>query len=114
KGFLYVAIYLVFCYTAPEGVATSVAANLMLAVCTVSLAYTLPGIAEKILRGNDISYGVYIYHGLILNILVSLNMMHRPEYFFVVLFGAFVLGYLSWILVERRFLRKKALKLRSV
>jgi len=73
----------------------------------VSLAYTLPDIADRLLRRNDISYGVYIYHMLVVNILVSLHMVYRPVYLLVVLGASYALGYLSWVFIERRFLRKK-------
>jgi len=34
----------------------------LLAVTTISMAYTAPQLSQWLLRGNDISYGVYIYH----------------------------------------------------
>jgi peptidoglycan/LPS O-acetylase OafA/YrhL len=107
KGPLWVATYLSFSFLAPETVATKIALSLVMAVCTVSMAYTLPGVADKLLHRNDISYGVYIYHGLLLNVLVSLHWLHRIEYLLIVLAGACTLGYLSWVFVERPFLRKK-------
>jgi peptidoglycan/LPS O-acetylase OafA/YrhL len=111
KGFYWIAAYLLFCYLVPESAWSLVASRLVLAVCTVSLAYTLPGIAENILKGNDISYGVYIYHGLILNIMVSLHLLHSTGFLAAVAAGSYLAGYLSWVLVERRFLRSKRQKL---
>jgi peptidoglycan/LPS O-acetylase OafA/YrhL len=114
KGFLWIAVYLLFLYTAPSSAATSVMSGLILAVCTVSLAYTLPGIANKLLRGNDISYGVYIYHGLFINIMVTMHLFHRIEYLLIVWVGAYLAGYFSWVLVERNFLRRKREKLKKL
>jgi peptidoglycan/LPS O-acetylase OafA/YrhL len=85
----------------------SVISLLLLTVCAISVAYTGGGIAHKILKGNDISYGVYIYHGLVLSLLVHFKMWTNPLYLAVVLGGAGVLGYLSWIFVERPFLLRK-------
>jgi peptidoglycan/LPS O-acetylase OafA/YrhL len=113
KGFLWIAAYLLFCYMVPPSAASLVASQLILAVCTISLAYTLPGIANKILRGNDISYGVYIYHGLILNIAFTMHLFHRIEYLLIVWVGAYLAAYLSWVLVEQKFLRRKREKLRA-
>ncbi|MEO6287006.1 MAG: acyltransferase [Dyadobacter sp.] len=87
--------------------ALSVFSLLLLTVCAISLAYTGDGLAHKVLKGNDISYGVYIYHGLILSLLVYLKYMQSPVYLGVVLVGALVLGYLSWIFVEKPFMLKK-------
>jgi peptidoglycan/LPS O-acetylase OafA/YrhL len=111
KGILWIAFYLLFVKLAPPSAVTDVVAGLFLAVCTVSVAYTLPGVANKLLRGNDISYGVYIYHGLLINIMVSLELFYRMEYLFVVWGGAYLAGYISWVLVERNFLRRKREKL---
>jgi peptidoglycan/LPS O-acetylase OafA/YrhL len=113
KGFLWLAAYLLFCYTVPSSAASLVLSELILAVCTVSLAYTIPGIANKLLRGNDISYGVYIYHGLIINIMITMHLLQRIEYLLVVWVGTYFAGYLSWVLVERRFLRRKREQLKT-
>jgi peptidoglycan/LPS O-acetylase OafA/YrhL len=87
--------------------ALSVLSLLLLTVCAISVAYTGGGFAHKLLKGNDISYGVYIYHGLILSLLVYLKFFTSPLYIVVVLVGGLVLGYLSWIFVEKPFLLKK-------
>jgi peptidoglycan/LPS O-acetylase OafA/YrhL len=114
KGFLWVVFYLLFVHMAPSSAVTDVIAGFILAVCTVSLAYTRPSIANKLLRGNDISYGVYIYHGLLIDIMVGLQLFYRMEYFFIVWMGAYLAGYLSWVLVERNFLRRKREKLKRL
>jgi len=107
KGFLWCSGYLLFCYLVPMSVDSLITSRLILAICIISLAYTAPRVAHTLLRSNDISYGVYIYHGLILNVMVSLHLLGRTEYFFIVLVGTYATGYLSWVFVERRFLRKK-------
>jgi peptidoglycan/LPS O-acetylase OafA/YrhL len=113
KGVFWIAGYLLFCYMVPSSAASVVVSQLILAVCIVSLAYTLPDIANKLLRGNDISYGVYIYHGLIINIMVSMRLFYRTEYLLIVWVGTYLAGYLSWVLVERKFLRRKREKLKT-
>jgi peptidoglycan/LPS O-acetylase OafA/YrhL len=114
KGFYWIAIYLLFLFIAPSSTATNVVAGFILAVSTISLGYTLPGISHKLLRGNDISYGVYIYHGLLINIMVTMQLFNRIEYLFVVWIGTYVAGYLSWMLVERNFLRRKRERLKNL
>lgn len=83
-----------------------IVSSLMLGVVALSAAYTLPELAERTLRGNDISYGVYMYHGLVINVLVQLawplgNWWVTP----VVILVSVLLGYASWRLVESPALR---------
>jgi len=107
KGGYWLAAYLAFHYVVPTAPVTYVPATLLLGIVTVSMAYTMPSISQKILRGNDISYGVYIYHGLLINIFVEMGLTGRAEYFLLLAGCTYLAGYVSWIAVERPFLRKK-------
>ena len=107
KGIFYVAAYLAFQYSVPFTPFTSIIGQLFLGLVTISLAYTLPGLAKKILKGNDISYGIYIYHGLVLGVLVEMHALNNPLYILVVLCVACLLAYASWNLIEKPFLNKK-------
>lgn len=100
----YVACY----FLAPASTATYLATRLLLAVLVISAAYTLPGLARKVLQGQDISYGVYIYHGLLLNIFLHFSLMSRERDLVWLAGLTYVLATVSWVCVERRFLRKKA------
>jgi len=84
--------------------------TVVLAFCIISLAYTLPGISKKLLRTNDISYGIYIYHGLILTVIVQ---EHFAVPVMVIVLLAYIAGYLSWILVEKPFIQKKKKTIRA-
>jgi peptidoglycan/LPS O-acetylase OafA/YrhL len=106
KGAWWLALYLALYFTLPKTPVLLVPMALLLGIVAVSLAYTAPGMALKILRGNDISYGVYIYHGLLVNVIVELQLKERVD-FWMVAAGTYLVGYLSWIAVERPFLRKK-------
>jgi peptidoglycan/LPS O-acetylase OafA/YrhL len=106
KGLGWLALYLAFHYALPQAPVTLVPTTLLLGVVTISMAYTAPGASLKILRGNDISYGVYIYHGLLVNVIVELRLADRVE-FWMVAGCTYLIGYLSWIAVERPFLRRK-------
>jgi peptidoglycan/LPS O-acetylase OafA/YrhL len=79
----------------------------VLAVVVISAAYTLPGIARKVLHGEDISYGVYIYHGLLLNIFLHLRLVAHERYLLWVSGLTYLVAAFSWVCVERPFLRKK-------
>lgn len=80
--------------------------NIILAFSLVSIAYTLPDMAKKLLRKNDISYGIYIYHGLILTVVVQLKLVSHINLLMVIA-ASYMLGYLSWKLIERPFIKLK-------
>jgi len=106
------AIYWVIAYLAvylfiPHSPASYVLEMLMLGVAAVSGAYTAPGVSRKLLRGNDISYGVYIYHGLFINVFIELALTKRAVFMALLAVCTYVAGYVSWIWVERPFLRSK-------
>jgi peptidoglycan/LPS O-acetylase OafA/YrhL len=83
-------------------------ANLLLSLTTISLAYTFPSLSERLLRGNDFSYGIYIYHMLVVNILVQLGYTVDHLYLAVAFAGTLVLAMASWFFVERPALRWKS------
>ena len=80
--------------------------NIILSIFIISLAFTAPKLGS-ILKGNDISYGVYIYHQLILNSFIALGLMGDIKYLFGVILLTFLFSYLSWIFVEKRALSLK-------
>jgi peptidoglycan/LPS O-acetylase OafA/YrhL len=84
-----------------------VPSTLLLGVVALSMAYTAPTTARRWLRGNDISYGVYIYHGLLINAFLELGFDRGAWLLPWLVLCALLAGYLSWVLVERPFLRRK-------
>ena len=86
---------------------------LFLAPMLISMAYTLPTLADKLLRKNDISYGIYIYHGLILTVIVEMNWVPHINLFMVIA-TTVILATLSWIFLEKPFIRRKARTIHAV
>jgi peptidoglycan/LPS O-acetylase OafA/YrhL len=107
KALHWLAVYLLFHFAVPYSAVSYVIGTMLLGVVVIAAAYTRPTLSEHLLRGNDISYGVYIYHGLIINIFVEFGLGGRESDLAVVVLLAFLLGYLSWLLIERPFLRRK-------
>jgi peptidoglycan/LPS O-acetylase OafA/YrhL len=107
KGLYWLAAYIAVHYLVHGGPAINVAKTLLMTVTVISLAFTAPRLAERILRGNDISYGVYIYHGLVINVLLELGCRQDAVWMPVVFVLTFALGWLSWVFVERPFLKRK-------
>ena len=71
-------------------------------------AYSLPAL-NNFAKYGDISYGIYIYHGPLLKILLSVGLFTvLPVWQASVLYVAcvFVVGFASWHLLENRFLKR--------
>ncbi|WP_186461843.1 acyltransferase family protein [Mucilaginibacter pallidiroseus] len=90
-----------------EPVTYTLIKNIILAFTILALAYTAPTLSKKLLRSNDISYGIYIYHGLILTVAVQLKLANNLNLLILVA-ASYLLAYLSWIGVEKPFLRRKS------
>jgi peptidoglycan/LPS O-acetylase OafA/YrhL len=77
----------------------------------IAVAYSAPALGERILRGNDISYGVYIYHMPLVNLILFLGMEGIPA-LLLALASALLAATLSWRFIERPALRLKGYSLR--
>lgn len=87
---------------------------LFLPICALILkcAFTAPGLANRMLRKNDVSYGVYIYHMPIVNLLVFSGFMGAVVPLSVAMAATFVMAALSWFLIEKPALALKKAALR--
>lgn len=71
-----------------------------LSVLTLAMAYArIP--FPSILGKNDISYGVYIYHMVVVNMFVYYGLKYSIGYVMLALLISYLLAVLSWLLVER-------------
>jgi peptidoglycan/LPS O-acetylase OafA/YrhL len=80
---------------------------LLLASLVFSLAYSLPSISDKYLRKNDISYGIYIYHIPVINLLLYYGYTSKPWF---ALFGIIItiaVACVSWFCIEKPALKLK-------
>lgn len=78
----------------------------LLSVTVVACAYTLPQMATKVLRHNDISYGLYLYHMVIINLLLTLNMKDANA-IAICWSVSIVLAISSWVIIEKPFIAMK-------
>ena len=88
-------------------------ANVWLGVLTLSAAYSATGLSQRLIRGFDVSYGVYIYQMLIINTYVAVGRVGSYQYLFEVVGLSIVGGALSWYFVEKKALAAKHLFLRK-
>jgi peptidoglycan/LPS O-acetylase OafA/YrhL len=87
---------------------------LPLAGLIVSLAMSAPQLSDRILRHHDVSYGLYLYHMLVIELLVGLAAPSEWTSFAAALIVSLGLAALSWTLIEKPYLRGKRGGLRAV
>ena len=72
-----------------------------------SFAFSNRNLSNSILKGNDYTYGIYIYHMLVINIFVYFQLNGKITYIIYVIFISILLGILSWHIIEKPFLKLK-------
>jgi peptidoglycan/LPS O-acetylase OafA/YrhL len=80
---------------------------LPLAGLVISGATSAPWLADRILRHQDISYGTYVYHALVINLMVGFGFIGSAFSAATAIGASLVLAVFSWLLVEKPFLRHK-------
>ena len=83
--------------------------RVILAFATISAAYSFRPLSGYLLRGTDISYGVYIYHSVVINVLIEAHLTQSPWALCWVLGISIILALLSWTLIEKPALSCKAI-----
>ncbi len=106
KALYWAVLFLSFCYLRPDWPAANILELLLLATTAISAAYTFPSISS-FLKGQDISYGVYIYHGLIINVLVTMGLVGGWRDYYLLLVTTVIVASCSWRFVERPILRMR-------
>ena len=80
----------------------------MLSLLVISKAFSFSGIGSLIIGKTDISYGIYIYHMVIINFFRHNGFLKQNVQSYTFLFLTIILiSSLSWFLVERPCLKYK-------
>ena len=87
--------------------AFSALSPLLMPIGLAALPVGIGLIPIDLLHSFDISYGAYLYHGLVINLLVAsgASQSFSPLIYFS---ASYSLGVISWIFVEKPFLSFKA------
>ena len=72
-----------------------------LAIVTFTAAFSRITLSDRILRRNDLSYGVYIYHGPVINFILATGVGSGWIGFPLAIASTLGLSYASWRLVEK-------------
>jgi len=122
KFLIWVALYAIAAFTAVTFLASATSLDYkimprwpeflrvaVMASVVLSAAFSFSGLTERIkIDCNDYSYGLYLYHMLVISTLVALGCIGRWWLWPVVYAGSLSLAAASWFLVERRALELKA------
>jgi peptidoglycan/LPS O-acetylase OafA/YrhL len=85
-----------------------------LVIVVFKCAYYLPDTYGNILNGNDISYGIYIWHMPVVNHMIHMGYNQTYGHAFVAITLSIVLAYFSWVFIEKPVLGFKNFSLRRV
>ena len=106
--FIYLLVlYLGLCYVMVDlygwtlGNAINPVLYLLLSMVIFSFAYTFAGLGDFVLRRNDISYGVYIWHMPIVNLFIYYGFADHILSFFISMCLTILLSLFSWFIVEK-------------
>lgn len=80
----------------------------------MAAAYVKPHVADSLLHKNDISYGVYIYHMVVVNMFLYYGYQGQLVMPLAACAISILLAYASWMLVEKPSLRRKEKSLHSL
>ncbi|PTY38360.1 hypothetical protein BGP77_12620 [Saccharospirillum sp. MSK14-1] len=78
-----------------------------LAILILRLGYFKPEFTNKLLKGNDFSYGIYIWHMPFINQILYLNFEIEVDQVIWIILLSFLVAILSWFIIEKRMLKLK-------
>lgn len=113
SGIVYFAFYIIFSqfgklYYPGYWLNTFGFLNTVLLVWFIfALTFSNRNLSGRVLFRNDFSYGLYIYHGIVLNFFIQNKFLFNYLTFCVYLGVSLILAFLSWKLVERQALKLK-------
>ena len=88
--------------------------RMILAFATIAGAFSFRPLSQRLLGGTDISYGIYIYHSIVINVMFQMGMMTSMLSVAVVYVASIVLALMSWHLVEKPALASKSVSPRAI
>jgi peptidoglycan/LPS O-acetylase OafA/YrhL len=81
--------------------------SLLLTWFVFAFSFSNTELSFKLLRENYLSYGLYIYHGIVLNFFIHKRFQFNFSTLAIYLFFSMVLAFFSWKLIERPILKLK-------
>lgn len=73
----------------------------ILGFMVAAFAYTKVSLSDRLLSNNDISYGIYLYHLIVVNVFLEIGLIGNIFYLFCMLAVSAIIAFLSWRVVEK-------------
>lgn len=83
--------------------------RMLLAMGTISAAFSARTLSTRLLHGTDLSYGTYLFHSVVINIFVQLGLMTSLSAVVQVFAISIFIAFLSWKIIEKPALACKSL-----
>jgi peptidoglycan/LPS O-acetylase OafA/YrhL len=83
--------------------------SMILACLTISFAFSFCSLADSIIGRTDISYGIYLYHMVVMNLMIEMGALKWPKAFGMTatMIITILLAIISWFLIEKKCLKLK-------
>lgn len=104
---LFLGLYVFVCLFEVNLFIYDVIKQVLFSVFLFSFVFSYRSLSSKIVGNNDFTYGVYIYHMLIVNVMVEKGISGGVQNLMIVLVFSLICGALSYFLVEKPFLKMK-------
>jgi peptidoglycan/LPS O-acetylase OafA/YrhL len=107
KFMLLLAVYCLFCWLAKSGLGWMFGNSLppvlfvILSFLILAAAYSKANLSDHLLKRNDISYGIYIYHMPVVNFLIAVGLGGSNWRFAIAIAVTVALAFGSWFFIER-------------
>lgn len=107
KFWIWLPLYLAVSYATPALGFSSMTNSItfvdvfVLSGLVMSAAFTARGLSKRVLHSNDISYGMYIYHMPIVNLLIYVGVRSLVTNAAIVFGATILLSALSWFYIEK-------------
>lgn len=86
---------------------------ILISLLTISFAYSNTDFFGNLLKENDISYGIYIYHMVFVNFLLHINYLSPIYNFFLMILLTILMAFASWRIIEKPALKLKRYSLNT-
>ena len=107
KVLLFLGLYVLVCMVNIDLLLYDVIKQVVFSAFIFSFVFSYRSLSYKIVGNNDFTYGVYIYHMLIVNVMVEKGILGGVQNLMIVLALSLACGVLSYFLVEKPFLKMK-------
>jgi len=113
KVFIYLSFYIMVLFFQVNFFVYDIFKQIIFSLFIFSFVFSYRILSYRLMKHNDFTYGIYIYHMLIVNVFVELGYQGGVKNLFLVLMLSIVSGVLSYFLIERPFLTMKKKSLYS-